>query len=334
MLDNPIINTAIGLFFVFFVFSLLVSGARELIAKWLRTRSKELWTTIRSLLDGKKRAKVLDRWWDVRKWFAAIRGTVGYGGEKLPVAPSAAAGAVAGKGSGVSASNFYNHPLIRRLDSAMPGAVTKLRNVEPEDFARTLLDLLGAGDEHDSQAKLKALVAELPDSAHELKGQLDSLLDQGADDLDAFRTAIEGWYDRRMDALSAWYRRRSRWVAFALGLAIAVAFNVNAIGTAVTIYEDDVIQSSLVAQSADTSCTADETEAECFEDEYGQLIDTGLPFGWQGGFDAKFPGGVGGVIHVFGWLITAAAIAQGAPFWSDLLTKLTGLRKSKSSASA
>ena len=55
-----------------------------------------------------------------------------------------------------------------------------------------------------------------------------------------------------------------------------------------------------------------------------QLDDALLPIGWT---DANRPESVGGwIIQVAGWLITAAMVTLGAPFWFGLLTKVVSLR--------
>ncbi len=43
---STILDVIIGLAFVFFVFSLLVSGINELVRKVLNTRAKALWKSI------------------------------------------------------------------------------------------------------------------------------------------------------------------------------------------------------------------------------------------------------------------------------------------------
>lgn len=68
-----------------------------------------------------------------------------------------------------------------------------------------------------------------------------------------------------------------------------------------------------------------------------QLVDLGLPIGWDSPDDAahKWPGWAwkrdGGwwdqlYWHWLGWLLTALAISLGAPFWFDLLNKFIVIR--------
>ncbi len=50
MLDNSIFDVVIGLLFVFFVCSLIVSGMNEAVRKALNTRSKVLWASLQRIL--------------------------------------------------------------------------------------------------------------------------------------------------------------------------------------------------------------------------------------------------------------------------------------------
>ena len=47
-----------------------------------------------------------------------------------------------------------------------------------------------------------------------------------------------------------------------------------------------------------------------------------LPVWWEDGFDLD------GGRSLIGWLIGGAAIAQGGPFWFDVLRRLAGFRRS------
>ncbi len=86
------------------------------------------------------------------------------------------------------------------------------------------------------------------------------------------------------------------------------------------------------------------TSEECVDAEVGALLDTGLPLGWDWGTvcDGSCDGvgerlasavgiagrGVaGGLLKLLGWILAAAALAMGASFWYDVLTRATGIKK-------
>lgn len=57
-----------------------------------------------------------------------------------------------------------------------------------------------------------------------------------------------------------------------------------------------------------------------------KITDKDLPLGWKNATQADFKGGK--LLWVLlGWLLGAAAISMGAPFWFDLLVKLVNVRK-------
>jgi hypothetical protein len=61
--------------------------------------------------------------------------------------------------------------------------------------------------------------------------------------------------------------------------------------------------------------------------ELTTLEAAGLPIGWPLSWPfADLPPGVGWVLRVLGWGVTAFAVSFGAPFWFEALSKLGSLR--------
>jgi len=170
------------------------------------------------------------------------------------------------------------------------------------------------------------------------------------------RGGLESWYDSRMDALSGWYRRRTRLVSFALGLVVVIGFNIDAIDIPQELWRNDQVREMVVAGAADaqgliSSCLeigneTDGSRVDCVESRVDQLIETGLPLGWRvgtscdGDCDSVWEGftyavGVGGegwrgaFIKPVGWLLAAAAMSLGASFWFDILRRASGLKKAR-----
>lgn len=168
--------------------------------------------------------------------------------------------------------------------------------------------------------------------------------------LEAFRDSMGGWYDSRMGALSAWYRKRSRFVAFGLGLLVVIAFNVDAIGIPQELWQNENVR-GLVVAVADTStvdleaCRDAPDKLTCVEGTIDELVDIGLPIGWDVGTEcdgtcdgilekASYALGTGGGglraagVKLLGWVLAAAALAMGASFWYEVLSRATGFKKS------
>lgn len=307
MFDSPILDTVIGLLAVFFVFSLLAAGLRELIARALETRARKLEEKLTDLLDGAE--------------------DTGF------------------------AKQIIEHPLVKKVDKAVD-------HISPPDFASALAGVLGAEDADDPAAAYEAVKAKINglEDKHPLKKPLKTLINESEQKVAAFRAAVEGWFDRLMESMTTWYRRRARWVAFALGIGIAIAFNVNAIDTAHELWENGSVREATsnfaeavlpddLGQRVE-QCENESNPANCVEDEIAKLVDIGLPIGWacsdsrEGGecdnpfefaaniWNQTFDGDWGNVaLRLGGWLLTAAALALGAPFWYDALRRVAGLRR-------
>ncbi len=180
--------------------------------------------------------------------------------------------------------------------------------------------------------------------------------DDAWQNLGEFRDSMAEWYDSRMDVLSGWYRKRSRFVAFGLGLIVVVAFNVDAIGVPQELWQNENVR-NLVVAVADTStvdlnaCAESADQLSCVQQTVDQLVDIGLPIGWDvgtacdgacNGLFERFSYAVGtggggvraGLVKALGWSLAAAALAMGASFWYDVLTRATGFKKSDKGGSA
>ena len=220
------------------------------------------------------------------------------------------------------------------LDRSRNDAHTRIKSISNSDFARALIGILvpdEAGNTTVDEVK-QAIVA--LDENDPIRKPLLALVSEAGANLVDLRESIEGWFDSAMTSLSDIYKRNTKWVMFGLGLVVAFSFNVDAIHAAEELYRDDALRQS-ISQQVDgivADCEKAETDAKTAGEEFdvsgcaSDAVDAlgeslVLPVGWvpgSGGFDAW---------RVVGWVIAAAAIAQGAPFWFDLLRKATGLRK-------
>ena len=81
------------------------------------------------------------------------------------------------------------------------------------------------------------------------------------------------------------------------------------------------------------STGSDKSAAETIEevaDAADQLTELGLPIGWSD----QQRDGVWWLLHILGWILTAALISVGAPFWFDLLSRLTAVRSPRPALAA
>lgn len=167
-----------------------------------------------------------------------------------------------------------------------------------------------------------------------------------------YKKNTEGWFNDVMAQTSGWYKIRAQWMAFWIGLAIAVTVNVDTIYIAQKLWQEPTARAVIVAQAQAESQS--ETPPENITFSTARSLN--FPIGWTTTpLDANFcsvfgivnyqfvirsagqclsitslpalnnPWGI--LVKIFGYLLSAAAAAQGAPFWFDLLRKFVGTKQ-------
>ncbi len=135
------------------------------------------------------------------------------------------------------------------------------------------------------------------------------------DTLDGWLKNTEEWFDRYMDRVSGWYKKRSHTNVFWISVALVIMFNLDAIQMTKIIYHDASVRAALVAQAdlfVDSTLTIDSILAEPFA-FFEQIM--ALDVAWK---DLKN--------HLPGWLLTIMAMSLGAPFWFDMFSRFARLR--------
>jgi hypothetical protein len=339
-MDSLVLQTAIGLVFVFAVFAALVSVLTELIARFIGLRGEYLLRGIRSLVDGKSHFELRFR-------------------DLLRRQPPADAG---GRPPAM-VTRIMTHPLIEvNADKAqMPDYAgnTKLTSkqrrklpsyLSGRSFTRALIDLVvpdGTGQTTIDDLKEKIAAADVPD---ELKKRLLNLATSAGNDVASFRRAVEEWYDDHMARVSGWYKRHVRWISLALAAVLVVAFNISAVAITRSLYTDQALRGSVVTEATNAAQCTNKSPADCLSDvrrEIEQVRGAGLPIGWGtvpdclsaspscgwlaahgladpalgGPNDAEFF-----LLVLLGWTLMVVSLLPGARFWFDLLGRLGTLR--------
>ncbi len=144
------------------------------------------------------------------------------------------------------------------------------------------------------------------------------------------RKNVEEWFNNAMDRTSGLYKRWAQYWAFAIGLILAASFNIDSIHIANTLWKTPELR----AASADyiQGYVQKETQKENFDISKvdlkpisQQLQQISYPIGWNVDLP-KNP--VEWIFKFIGFIITAGAAMQGAPFWFDTLKKLVNVRSS------
>jgi hypothetical protein len=307
------IDTVVGLVLTFLMFSVLLTIIMEIISGLAALRSKALENSI---------AKLIEDPGTITQGASQLKGMFG--------AQTAAAGAD-GKPQAQAAVNApfvlsYEHVYVHPLVAGISGA-DRPSYVPAANFASALVQVLGTAGGGAAFGNVAAAVNQLKDG--DLKTALQTLIDQSDGDLEKLRTGIEGWFDSAMDRLSGGYKRFTQVITFIVGLTLAAALNVDALGIARGLYSDPALRASMVAAAekqvkdgAPTtpgSSTSIDTQLKGYQ-AASQALSAAAPIGWSGGV-GPFDGWVG-----LGWLLTALAGLLGAPFWFDTLSAVINVR--------
>jgi hypothetical protein len=190
-----------------------------------------------------------------------------------------------------------------------------------EQTRRDLLDFVtGAGNEI-AQIEFAATALQ---KLNEVEATLRRAEEEATAALYQAQANVEDYFNESMERLSGWYKRRVQVFIFGFALAICIVLNVDTFAITSRLFIDPALRQALVTaaeQQPGFPATGDDplAVANAVRQQIGQL---GIPIGWQGA-----PAGpVEWIAKVLGLLVSTVAIAQGAPFWFDLLGKLLNVR--------
>lgn len=156
--------------------------------------------------------------------------------------------------------------------------------------------------------------------------------------VEAVRKSLETAFDESMERVSGWYKRRTQLILFGIALVLVGAINADSFAIGQRLWKDDALRKAVVAQANKTVTESQAKQADCaMADKSGttptpaevagkcldQVRELGLPLGWSKATspsDWAIPG------KALGLLLTVFAILLGAPFWFDLLGKVSQLR--------
>lgn len=323
MFGSEVLDVAIGLIVVYLLLSLFATAVREALESVFKTRAVFLETGIRELLDDRS-------------------------------------------GLGL-AKELYEHPLISslyqgRYDPAVAAAGeaprrTKERTtganlptyIPSPSFSAALVDLVvrGPATAADSDLQRAPITLESLRTGVDLVGSphvrraLLIALDSADGDLAQAKVNIERWFDRSMDRVSGWYKRRTHYWLLLIGALTTLALNVNTIaiaqhlarskaarelvvGRAESIVADRLTAGAVAGEGAPPS-SIDEAKATLAA-RLAALQSLDLPIGWE----HLQPRGNARVTwfleQLVGLLLTTLAITLGAPFWFDALNRVMQIK--------
>jgi hypothetical protein len=313
---SAILDVGIGIFFIFLLVSLICSQVNDKLSSWLRMRAKGLEEGMYKYIVGEKNFQ-----------------------ELLYQNP-------------LITSVIPEDPLMTQVLEKIPGVKRLIRaprkpvNIPAKTFSKVLFDaLIPNNSGQTSVEQLRAAVETLP-PAMPLRGPLLTIIATTENNLNSVRSNVETWFDETMTKTTNLYHAHMWRIALAIGAGIAIFLNIDTISIARVLWTDASVRAALVAEA--TAYTNGQPEQQ---QALAKLNSLDLPIGWtysvqplclyptdwfprpQAGKDAPLPtrNPCAGpampwyeyVFKFIGLAITALAGAQGAPFWFDLLKKLT-----------
>ncbi|MFB9624522.1 hypothetical protein [Nonomuraea helvata] len=336
------VDLALGLVVSFLLLSLLVSGLNEAFVRVLAIRSKFLWAYLRDTMDGSDKQ---GRSWlpaKVRDVFAALP----FARDPRPKHSDQPAPAEPGvvpahetKAEDAMVNLLYQR--VQGIDHPKSGR-TSIANIPPGRFAVALMEL--AAVEPDG---VEGLLAKLKEMRSPLYGHLKGVWETAQRDLDRFRQGVETWFDGEMQRLSMLYKRYVKWVVAVLGLFVTLVFTMDGLEYAKTLMRDNAFRASVTAVAESGPDAYNELKARCTGGDpmpcvtetlsepalvkmLGQsLVSVSIPE--QGDPSIRWNGAlwwdrITTPSHWPGFLLTYVALLFGAPFWWDVLRRITGIK--------
>ena len=168
----------------------------------------------------------------------------------------------------------------------------------------------------------------------DLKTLMESFINSSGNDFEKLIKNIETWYNDYMDRVTGWFKVRTQKRMIWIAIPVAIIFNLNFLHIGKKLYSDKA-NTAIIASMAEKfqppgidtiKTTSDYKKAvKLKEDLIDSLQTANVPMGW--GPENKKYFTTNWFSSIIGWLLMAAAMVMGAPFWYDLLNKLVNMRK-------
>lgn len=341
MQNLTVLNLALGLFFLFFLFSVIASAVVEGLAQLRDLRSRHLQQWIKDTL-GKKLGEELLQHGLVKGLTQTSRKA-----DYIPakVFASALLDLVYSK---------YRKTLPEQDQSAfaydfnrLEAALFKAENLLPEDLRRYLIQAMEEGKSLGSQ-------------------------------LEFIKKRLEDWYEDAMTRVIGTYKKSARCTTWIVAIVVTLAANADTIvlskylesnpnvtlqlvEAATKATQDSLLYlqatqnlEQLVAPTSDSTAVKSDAllraeikntiaslrlKKALTDSLYTTVYDMGLPLGWDHAVPTYSPSGSGkgdkfwfytrwALMKLVGLTLTVLALTLGAPFWFDMINKLVNIRSS------
>ncbi|RAW00847.1 hypothetical protein [Pseudochryseolinea flava] len=268
MFNSVALDVAIGLMFIFLLYSLLATVISEIVATMIGLRARNLKEAVNRMLNDEEVKGFLSRLWDSMNIF------------KNP--------------SNKVVDNFYNHPEIKYLGSS--GIFKNPSSFKAISFSKTLFHIL-FGNGPVTREVIDKRLKEIVDAAdHNASDDVkaNKLLDKDTaqyilnlwsesyGDIIKFKFQLETWFDRTMEQATEWYKRKIRIVLLILGFMIAWIFNADTLVISGILSKDKEARAQMVTMAAaylqnnkvavDTGGVTDSAALETYSEKMDSLL--------------------------------------------------------------
>ncbi len=244
MLDSPLLNTVIGLSLIFLLYSLFVSALQEAVTTFRQRRARMLFRAIRTMLSNTPDRELpvffllLDKTFVGRIWDKSIRESLEKKKENndtnfTPKEKRYLLKLDRKNSSVCLHKHIYGHPIIKNFGQndffSRPSYMTD------RTFSEILIDVVKDLDQQNTgkAASFATVKLALENNVEKLETEVVKILqfhlNEAAGDLNAFKYRLEKWFNETMDRVSGWYKRTTQFWLFAIGIVLAVGFNVDTI---------------------------------------------------------------------------------------------------------
>ncbi len=229
MTGSVAIDVAIGLVFVYLLYSLFATIICEIVANYLGLRARNLRETIIRLLEDDSNSTRWKAFSVFQNFYSSLKNLFSRPGGKF-------------------VKSFYEQATIKYL--ARNNFFSSPSYISPANFSKALIEIFrekgsNAPDQTDVEM-IKAALEAKDWIDNQTRLHILSLLKDANNDLVKFRILLERWYDSTMERAIGWYKQKIQVVLLIIGLFIAISFNVNTFHVVNILSKDDTAREQLV----------------------------------------------------------------------------------------
>jgi hypothetical protein len=313
---SAVLDIALGLSFVFLLFSLAVSRINETITTALKLRYKGLASGIAAMVGQGDGLLSVDKVLGHELIQPLQQAAKGFPGVSF-MRKSAAAGT----------------GLQRDASSATRG----ISYLPARTFSAVVLDLLAPADPAvpDPLAQASTAISGL-DPHNPARAPLMRMMTDAQGNRDKFRQSIEHWFDDTMARASGWYKRYVQRIILIISIVLVASLNVDSINIAQVLWRLPT-ERAAVAAAAASQAGSSSNASQSADSDVQDISALKLPIGWTPSYTKSTPstdprhvpiGAASWIIKILGLILSVLALSLGAPFWFQALGTIASWRQS------